>query len=281
MYQLHNRRIRLVGTMMQNSHTVDAVEKVGIMSKQTNGVAGKTDLLSLANNIVRQTQAVTEYLETNNYPTPTFAAGSSEPPETPEYQALYNSLKTSLEDLQSLVDGPRKHLRTFSCLGYDLAAYQVALEFELFTLVPADGEISLEDLAQKAGLDVDRVSRVVRILITHRFFQESRPGVISHSSSSYILCKDEELRCAVHYTLDEMLQAASATADCLKASPYEADSAHSPFMTRHGLPIFKYYAQDPRRAGRFAKAMAGAAKCRHPLFRPVSSWPCTTSKQQY
>lgn len=35
---------------------------------------------------------------------------------------------------------------------------------------------------------------------THRFFQESRPGVISHSSSSYILCKDEELRCAVHYT---------------------------------------------------------------------------------
>ena len=66
--------------------------------------------------------------------------------------------------------------------------------------------------------------------------------------------------------LDEMWKAASATSDCLKASPYESDSTHSPFMTRHGLPIFNYYAKDPRRAGRFAKAMAGAAKCDSPLF---------------
>ena len=170
------------------------------MSKQINGAAVETDLLTLADKIVRQTQSITEYLQANHYAAPTFAAGSSEPPETPEYQALHSSLKTSLEDLQRLVDGPRKHLRTFCCLGYDLAAYQVALEFDFFNLVPADGEILLEDLAQKAGLDVDRVSRVMRMLITHRFFQENRPGVISHTSSSYILCKDEELRCAVHYT---------------------------------------------------------------------------------
>ena len=170
------------------------------MSKHANEVVGEIDLLDLANNIVRQTQGITEYLKSNNHPTPTFAAGSGETPETAEYQALRSSLKTSLQDLERLVDGPRKHLRTFLRLGYDLAAYQVALEFEFFTLVPANGDISLVNLAQKAGLDVDRVSRVVRMLITNRFFQESSPGVISHSSSSYVLCKDEELRCVVHYT---------------------------------------------------------------------------------
>jgi len=226
----------------------------------TNGTVAKTDLLALAENIVRQTKSITEYLEANNYAASTFAPGSSEPPGTPEYKALHSSLKTSLEDLQYLVDGPRKYLRYFSVLGYDLAAYQVALEFDLFVLVPVDGEISLEDLAHKAGLDVDRVSRVVRILITHYLFQERRTGFISHNSSSYILCTDEETRCAFAYTLDEMWKAASATSDCLKASPHESDSTHSPFMTRHGLPIFDYYAKDPRRAGRFAKAMAGAAK---------------------
>lgn len=35
---------------------------------------------------------------------------------------------------------------------------------------------------------------------------------------------------------------------------------HTPFRTRHGVPVFTYYAQNPNAAVRFAKAMAGATK---------------------
>lgn len=58
-----------------------------------------------------------------------------------------------------------------------------------------------------------------------------------------------------------MLKAASATADNVKASPLEYDSALTPFATRHGIPIFKFYEEDTQRSIRFAKAMAGWAKC--------------------
>jgi hypothetical protein len=67
--------------------------------------------------------------------------------------------------------------------------------------------------------------------------------------------------------VDEMLKAASATADNVKASPHEYDSALTPFATRHSLPIFNYYEKDFQRSIRFAKAMAGWAKCRSlPFF---------------
>lgn len=57
-----------------------------------------------------------------------------------------------------------------------------------------------------------------------------------------------------------MLKAVPATADCLRASPKESDSTHCPFNTAHGVPMFRYYAERPPHAARFAKAMTGVAK---------------------
>lgn len=158
------------------------------------------NLVALAEGILEQAKAMTQYFETNNLAAPTFAPGSSQPPATDEYLKLQSSLRTSLEDLQRLVEGPRRYLRSTATMGYDIAALQIALDFNFFTLVPAEGDISLEDLAQKGGLDLDRTSRVVRLLITHRYFEEKRPGFISHSASSFVMRDDEEMRSTVHYS---------------------------------------------------------------------------------
>ncbi|ETS86664.1 hypothetical protein PFICI_00492 [Pestalotiopsis fici W106-1] len=233
----------------------------GINSHQNGHVPAKgASILELAENILEQTKGITKYLQANNLAAPTFSVNSSDPPATEQYQALQSSLRESLEDLQRLIDGPRRFLRSFAAYTYDLASMQIALDFEFFTLVPAEGEISLKSLAEKAGLDLDRVSRTIRMLITLRFFQEDTPGFISHSSSSIVLHKDEELRATVHYTLDELLKAAAYSAASLKADPFEADSNHCPFKYQHGLPIFEWYAANPSNAGRFARAMAGATR---------------------
>ncbi|RYP60585.1 hypothetical protein DL770_009961 [Monosporascus sp. CRB-9-2] len=245
------------------------------VSHGPNGIAdatGKTDILAIALDVVRQTKDITDYLRANGLASPTFAADTAEVPENSEYLALRIGLKASLEDLGRLVNGPKQQLRALCCQGYDLAAFQIAFEFDLFTLVPAQQEISLSDLAQKAGLDVDRVSRIVRLMITHRFFQERKPGFISHTASSYVLFRDEDLRSMVAYSLDENLKAATASADCLRASPHESDATHSPFYTQHGIPAYSYYDQDPRRANRFAKAMAGAEKMGHHINRDFFPW---------
>lgn len=225
-----------------------------------NQVDNAVSVLGLGQNILELSQEMTKYFQAHNLAAPTFALHSQDPPDTPEYRRLHASLKTCLEDLQRLIDGPRKWLRVFCCTGYDLGALQVALDFEFFQLVPAHGDITLEDLAKQAGLDVDRTGRVVRQLMTYRIFEEHRPRVISHSSTSLLMQQDEELRSVVHYSLDEMLKAAADCNIALKAHPYEAHQNLNPFVTRHGVGIFEFYKNDPEKARRFAKAMAGLRK---------------------
>lgn len=81
----------------------------------------------------------------------------------------------------------------------------------------------------------------------------------SPTRSSAAFKRDENLRCAGHYGMDEMFKAASSTADCIKESPQKSNLEHSPFKTRLGTTMFEYYGQNPEHAARFAKAMAGVA----------------------
>ena len=157
-------------------------------------------ILQLAESILENTKEVTKYLKLSQVPLPTFQQTAKALPTTPDFQKLQTQLKTQLEDLQLLIDGPPRFYRQFCMRGYEIGAFQVALDFEFFTLVPADGEISVGDLASKAGLDQDRVGRIMRILITHRFFQESKPNFFSHNSFSICLQKDDEIRSMVHYS---------------------------------------------------------------------------------
>ncbi|KAI8630504.1 S-adenosyl-L-methionine-dependent methyltransferase [Xylariaceae sp. FL1651] len=225
-----------------------------------NASEGGASILALAESVLEQTKAVTKYFQVNNLAAPTFSPRTSQPPATDEYLKLQSSLRETLEDLQQLIDGPRRFLRSFTTMGYDIAAFQIALDFDFFALVPSDGEISMSDLAEKAGLDPDRTSRILRMLMTYRVFEEKRPNYVSHSANSLVISEDEELRCTVHYSFDEMFKAAAESSDTLKKYPSEADSTHCAFYSRHGLPVFDYYAKYPDKAGRFARAMAGATR---------------------
>lgn len=230
-------------------------------SQETTAIQGpSSSILALAQDILKRTQDMTQFFEANNHISPSFALGSGDPPNSPEYRHLYGELKNSLEDLLRLIDGPSRWLRTFCCTGYDLGALQIALDFEFFHHVPAVGDISLEELAEKSGLDLDRTSRVVRQLRTYRIFEELRPRAISHSSTSLVIREDHDLRSVVHYSLDEMLKAAADCNVSLKRNPDEAHQNLNPFVTRHGVGIFEFYEKDPAKARRFAKAMAGLRK---------------------
>ncbi|KAJ8130859.1 hypothetical protein O1611_g2769 [Lasiodiplodia mahajangana] len=223
-----------------------------------NGSAGvSASLLSLGETILELTRSMAIYLEGENFPTLSFAPNAQDPPNTQEYRRLHANLKASLEDLKLLIDGPRRWLREFCCTGYDLGALQVALDFEFFQLVPTNGGITLDNLASHAGLDVDRTSRIIRQLMTYRIFEEHQPRLISHSAASLALQKDENIRSVVHYSLDEMLKAAADCNISLKANPHEAHQNLNPFVTRHGVGMFEFYKNNPDKARRFAKAMAG------------------------
>ncbi|KAL8725833.1 MAG: hypothetical protein Q9166_007120 [cf. Caloplaca sp. 2 TL-2023] len=217
------------------------------MSSDTKDVS----ILRLAESILENTKDVAKYLHASRIALLIFSPTAEELPTTPDFQKLQAHLRTQLEDLRHLIDGPPTFYRHFLMRGYEIAAFQIALDL---------GDIQLEDLASKAGLDQDRTGRVIRLLITHRFFQESRPGFFSHNSFSIALQRDDEMRSMVHYSLDEMLKASAEASVAIKANPFKADSVHCPFYTRFGVLIFEYYEKYPENSGRFAQAMAGWRK---------------------
>lgn len=159
-----------------------------------------SSVLQLAESILKDTKELINSLSSSAVPLPSFSANSQALPTDPEFQQLQVRLKTQLEDLSRLVQGPSKFYRYYLVTGYELAAFQLALDFEFFTLVPTEGDIALEELAKKAGLDQDRTNRAIRMLITQRIFQETKAGYFAHNAFSIALQRDEDLRSMVHYS---------------------------------------------------------------------------------
>lgn len=247
-----------------------------LTSGNENG-APSTDILALALDIVNHAANIKTQL--GSLPAPNFTPDSPDLPDTPELNALRSRLVASIDDLRLLVVGPRRSMRSLICSSNDLAALQVAFEFNFFTIVPESEEgISLEEVARQAGIDEGRTRQVLRFLCTHRIFREVKEGWFAHTASSAAFRRDENLRSAGYYAMDEMFKAASSTADCIKESPQDSDLVHSPFKTRLGATMFDYYEQNPAHAARFAKAMAGVASVDRKTSTLADRFPWDTLK---
>lgn len=164
-----------------------------------------TSILSLANQIYRLSLQTSSYLSSSGKPEPSFGSLSTSVPETPEYETLRASLNDAALDLLRLINGPKNTLRSIFFTHYDLAALQVALDFQFFQHVPllldekvetgqAVSGASVAEIAEKAGIDEDRTARVLRLLSTQRIFEEveGQEGRFRHTANSALFARDEE-----------------------------------------------------------------------------------------
>lgn len=156
-------------------------------------------LLDLVAQIKLQVEEVEKQLQLSGYPEPSFASKSFEVPDTPEYAAARASLNDAANDLLMLVNGPKAHFRSLFCYQHDLAAFQIAFDFDFFNKVPLSGETTVPQLAEAVGVDADRVGRIMKFLTTHRVFSETGPGVFAHTAFSALFVKDAEIFAAAHY----------------------------------------------------------------------------------
>ncbi|KAI1917587.1 hypothetical protein LOZ52_000751 [Ophidiomyces ophidiicola] len=187
------------------------------------------------------------------------AGGEEQPFESPAWTTLTDQLQDATEELVAEVISPKSYFRNLQLSHYDLVAFQVALEFRLFNHVPLSGEITLKELAQKVGVDQDRVGRVMRLLNVHGVFEETREDVFMHSVISEFIAKDDSAQSAIAIQMDEMYQAASSTAEAIRKSPLEQKSDITPFSTRFGTSIYEFYTKNSDKADRFGRAMRGAS----------------------
>ena len=159
----------------------------------------QSTLLDLAAKIQHLTTKIVDDLASKNLPEPTFETSSEPLPETSEQIDLRASLNDAAHDLLRLVNGPKNDARTFVCCLYDLAAWQVALEFDFFEAIPELGTASTQDIATKVGMNEDRVGRFLRMLTSDRVFEEVEKDIFKHTSRSVVYLHDQEWRDFMHH----------------------------------------------------------------------------------
>lgn len=229
-------------------------------------------IAALAGRITSLSSQLNSYLASHSLPEPGFAPDAGNVPETPEYEALRAPLNDAALDLLRLVNGPKRSLQAFFFSQYDLAALQIALDRDLFEHVPLpagsshDGadaaKASVAEIAEKAGMDVDRTGRVMKMLATHRIFDEvaGEPETFIHTAGSACLARDSDFRATAAMQMDDMLRAASESSAVVSRSPFASDAAHSAFHERFGVSMYQYYEQRPEKARRFTQAMSSWSK---------------------
>ena len=90
---------------------------------------------------------------------------------------------------------------------HDSSTLRTLYRFDVFDAVPLDREIAYADVAEKIGLDEDRIRRVMQYAMTNGFFNESKPGHVVHSASSAAVARDEKLRAMVGHNCEEVYPA--------------------------------------------------------------------------
>ncbi|KAI1195587.1 O-methyltransferase-domain-containing protein [Nemania serpens] len=240
-------------------------------------------IAALAERISSLSSQLSSYLASHSLPEPGFAPDAGAIPEAPEYEALRAPLNDAALDLLRLVNGPRRSLQAFFFSQYDLAALQIALDRDLFEHVPlptGDGahapRASVAEIAERAGMDADRTGRVMKILATHRIFDEvagEPESSFAHTASSACLARDGDFRATAAMQMDDMLRAASESAAVVSRSPFASDAAHSAFHERFGVSMYQYYEQRPDKARRFTQAMSSWSKLDRSIEELHSSYP--------
>ena len=153
--------------------------------------------LALAKELVDLTAAAAQEVQQNGSAQFDFSVDATGRPTTERYADLTAKINTAALDLVRLISGPKVIYRHLFVSHYDLAAYQVALEFDFFNLVPLDGTLSVTALAEKAGMDSDRTERILRTLATQRVFKEvpvQGGTAFEHTAASALIVKEPLLK---------------------------------------------------------------------------------------
>lgn len=166
-------------------------------------------IAELAKQVSDLSSQITSYLQSTSQPEPNFSPSSYTVPDSLEYEALRAPLNDAALDLLRLINGPKSSLRSYFLSHYDIAALQIALDRGFFKHVPlpatkteqnglqngngiAKEGISVKEIAEKAGMDADRTARILRLLATHRIFEQvaGESESFKHTAASALFASD-------------------------------------------------------------------------------------------
>ncbi|KAM0811987.1 putative O-methyltransferase domain-containing protein [Seiridium cardinale] len=168
-------------------------------------------------------------------------------------------LVNAARELECLVQGPGQMLSILAFAYHDITSLGTLIEFNIPSLVPLDGTVSIAALASQTGLSEDKLSRIIRYATTNFIFYEPSPGNIAHSAASAALARDEQFSMFLRLVLVELAPiAVSLPAACKKWPQSEKpNECGVNAMSGTNDKFFEWLSRDARRQETFDAGMAG------------------------
>ncbi|KAI1455388.1 putative O-methyltransferase [Annulohypoxylon moriforme] len=208
----------------------------------------------LAATISANTNTITDYLDDNNLPHPSFDAdGPITLNLSPRAERARSTAIDALQELLDLLQGP------VACMlpKYNGTSLQIISRHDIARKVPVEGTISFTELAETTDLQVNDLKRIMRFAMSfHRLFTEPEEGFVAHSAGSKKLASDEIVRAGLGQSFDEFYGSFARTADALDSFK-DGEPHHTGFALAHNTDktMFDYLRTQPSKAEQFSKAM--------------------------
>ncbi|KAI1084347.1 S-adenosyl-L-methionine-dependent methyltransferase [Whalleya microplaca] len=212
-------------------------------------------IIELSTLIAKETAKLNNFFVQNALPTPSLEADAlwslPIPEDATDLEASRLAVISACSELKALMKGP-KALLYFKWTAY--SSVKALLRFKLDKSFPVEGSSSFAAMSEISGLNVDIVRRIVRhAILHHHFFQEKKPGVITHSALTAVLARDDVIRNGLVVQLDEFWPAGVKMADAMEKWPNSEENNETGFSLANNTnkSMFDYFADHPERAARF------------------------------
>ncbi|KAL8730473.1 MAG: hypothetical protein Q9166_004037 [cf. Caloplaca sp. 2 TL-2023] len=214
-------------------------------------------IVILAKEIEANTAKLDEYLEKNNLPRPSFDVDAPLMYQLPpDIAAAQESLTAALDELYWLNQGP---IQTVVAKSFATSVgLRTILRYNIQSLVPLDSGATFQELADKTGLPVKKLTRLLRHGMTDRFFQESEPGYVKHTVATKALAVVPLLAPWSLMGMSEVGPAKMHMVDAVAKWPESEEPEHSGFNLANNTSklMFDLFEEDPERMKRFKDAMS-------------------------
>ncbi|KAI0115703.1 O-methyltransferase [Nemania sp. FL0031] len=223
----------------------------------------------LVQDLAKQTVRLTDYLQANKLPEPSFERDapiiniSSLAPA--EIQVTKEKLLDNALQIFQLVAGPGEYLQNVITGYHYMEILRWMSQFKIFELVPLEGKISYSDLANKAGVSELRLKSLARMAMTNHLFAEPMPGFIGHSATSAALvtnAKFSDQRVWMTSVIAPVIANMVTAHERWPTSTAPNNTAFSAAFNTN-LPMYEYIAKQPdiyKLFGRVMDAVASSPK---------------------
>ncbi|KAI1324373.1 sterigmatocystin 8-O-methyltransferase [Xylariaceae sp. FL0255] len=210
-------------------------------------------IVELAAKISSLVAELQESLSAKGVESPSF--DENNPPNLPsDLHNIRDDVLDATAELHELLLEPLMLIYKFAGVS-NVVSIDSIVRFKILDIIPAGGQVSFEDIAEKTKIDKGLVRRLLRHAITMRILKEPEPGMVAHTKISKFLAIPYISAWATFESHDTW-PAIPRVGEAIEKWPASQEANETAFaLANQGKSVFEVLGSDPEAAMRFVGGM--------------------------